>query len=289
MAKNNRKSEKNNELESESAIIDPSKIADEPASSETSRPERTGEQPSEEQITPSTENESSSEDLLEDVRRSLIEEEETDKTKKESKWWRRLGKKQKNKEPELSAPMTEVDLPATSLEPEIAADQKQATEPDESEQQIDDLIDMLKTEHQESEVESVSIATEVEIPPEPDIDIEQLKEQAFRPSTPGEESESDVRSIALGGGEEVFVEVEAKTADTVDERLKGLENALRPYRSYLYMVLAFLGVVMAVVASLLIFNAYRQSRPQPTPHASNLPYPVAVSLPGGWSFNLGRS
>ena len=54
------------------------------------------------------------------------------------------------------------------------------------------------------------------------------------------------------------------------------------------MTFAFLGVVMAVIASFLIFNAYRQSREEPVQPVSNLPYPVAVSLPGGWSFNLGR-
>jgi hypothetical protein len=287
MAKNDRKSEENNELEIESAATDPSDTIGESTSSEASPQETAAEEPSEEQVSASTE----SEDLLDDVRRSLIEEDETDKSKKEAKWWRRLGRKQKNPEPEPSAPAAEIDLPAASLEVDSSLDQKQATEPDEYAEQIDDLIDMLKAEHQESAVETPSVVTEAEIPPEPEpeIDLEQLKEQAFRPRTAGEgESESDVRSIALEGGEEVFVEVEAKATDAVGERLKGLENALKPYRSVLYMTLAFLGVVMAVVASLLIFNAYRQSRPQPTQQASNLPYPVAVSLPGGWSFNLGR-
>jgi hypothetical protein len=117
-----------------------------------------------------------------------------------------------------------------------------------------------------------------------------LKEQTFRPRTPGEgESESDVRSIALESGEEVFVEVEApKAADPFGERLKALENTLRPYRRSLYMTLAFVGVVMGVLAFFLIFRAYQQFRPQPVKEVSNLPYPVAVSLPGGWSFDLGR-
>ena len=290
MANNNTKSEKDNEVEIESSALGTSETKGEPTASEADPEEKGGQERSEEQRSASTENGASSEDLLDDVRQSLIEAEETDKEKKEAKWWRRLGRKQKSTEPEPSPPIVEVDLPATSLEGNIAADQKQTAEHDEYEEQIDDLIDRLETEDQESNVEPSSVV-EAEIPfePEPEIDLEHLKEQVFRQRTPLEgESESDVRSIALEGGEEVFVEVEAKAADPVQERLKGLENALKPYRSYLYMALAFLGVIMAVVASLLIFNAYRQSRPQPTPAASNLPYPVALGLPGGWSFSLGR-
>jgi hypothetical protein len=55
-----------------------------------------------------------SEDLLDAVRQSLIEEEETDKHKKEAKWWRRLGRKEKSAEPEPSPPIVEIDLPAAS-------------------------------------------------------------------------------------------------------------------------------------------------------------------------------
>jgi hypothetical protein len=45
---------------------------------------------------------------------------------------------------------------------------------------------------------------------------------------------------------------------------------------------------MAVVASLILFNVYQQSRPQAVKDVSNLPYPTGVSLPGGWSFQLGK-
>jgi hypothetical protein len=45
--------------------------------------------------------------------------------------------------------------------------------------------------------------------------------------------------------------------------------------------------VVAIV-SLIMFNVYQQTRPQPTQQVSNLPYPTSVNLPGGWSFQLGR-
>jgi hypothetical protein len=295
MPEKNTESGKFDETENESAAADtentpsvPSETMDESASSNMS-PQETMELSPEEQISADTENESSSDDLLEDVRRSLIEADESDKNKKEAKWWRRLGRKQKNVEPESSPPVVEIDLPPTALQTDMVEEQTQSFEPEQYEAEIDDLIDMLEAESPKSVAETSSVAGETEIPVEPEreFDLEQLKEQAFRPRT-SEDVESDVRSIALEGGEEMFVEVESRPPDTFKERREAFENALKPYRSYIYMTLGFLGVVTAVILSFLIFNAYQQSRPQPVREVSNLPYPVAVSLPGGWSFNLGR-
>jgi hypothetical protein len=291
MPEKNTESEQFDETENESAAADtentlsvPSEAVNESTSSDMSSQETRDLSP-EEQISADTENESSSDDLLEDVRRSLIEADETDKNKKEAKWWRRLGRKQKNVEPEPSPPIVEIDLPPTALQSELVEDQTQSPEPEKYEDEIDDLIDILEAEAPESDAE----ASEAEVPPEPEpeIDFEQLKEQAFRPRAT-EEVESDVRSIALEGGEEVFVEVESRPQDTFKERRDAFENVLKPYRTYIYITVGFLGVIAAVILSFLIYNAYQQSRPQPVREVSNLPYPVAVSLPGGWSFNLGR-
>ena len=295
MTNKNSESKQSNEMENESAAANkettpsvPAETESESTSSDMS-PQETVELSSEEQISSDTENEAASDDLLEDVRRSLIEEEETDKHKKEAKWWRRIGRKQKSVEPEPSPPIVEIDLPATSLQADLLQDQTQSPESEKYEDEINDLIDMLEAESPESDAEPSAGAADAEIlpEPEPEIDFEQLKEQAFRPRT-ADDVESDVRSIALEGGEEVFVEVESRPADTFKERREALENALKPYRSFIYVTLAVFGVFLAVILSFLIFNAYQQSQPQPVKEVSNLPYPVAVSLPGGWSFNLGR-
>ena len=295
MTKKNRESRQFNELENESASADsettspvPAETASESTSSDMNSQE-TAEKSPEEQILADTENESSSDALLDDVRRSLLEEEETEKSKEEKKWWRRIGRKEKSPEPEPSPTIVEMDLPATSVQTDMVEYQEQRSEPEQYEAEINDLIDMLEAESPTSAAESSSASTAAEIPvePEPEFDLEQLKEQAFRPRST-EDVESDVRSIALEGGEEMFVEVESRPPDTFKERREAFENALKPYRSYIYMTLGFLGVVTAVILSFLIFNAYQQSRPQPVKEVSNLPYPVAVSLPGGWSFNLGR-
>jgi hypothetical protein len=243
------------------------------------------EKPSNESPISATADEPSAEDLLEDVRQSLIEE-ETDKRQKESKWWRRIGKK-KRMEPEQSLVNAEIDMPILPTSIEIEEGQEEKQEPEEEPDQIDDLIEMLKAE--EAITESPSIPdVEVAPEPEPEIDLEKLKEQAFRPRTPEDEPESDVRSVALEGDEEVFVEVESKVVDPLEERLSAFENALKPYKWYINIALAFFGVVVVVIVSLIMFNVYRQTRPQPTQQVSNLPYPTSVSLPGGWNFQLGR-
>lgn len=282
MPEKNTESEQFDETENMPSV--PSETADESTSSDRGSQEAM-DLPPEEQISADIENESTSDDLLEDVRRSLIEADETDKNKKEAKWWRRIGRKPKSVEPEPSSLVVEIDLPPTALQTDRVEEQPQRPEPEKYEDEIHDLIDILEAEAPESDAE----ASAVEIPqePEPEIDFEQLKEQAFRPRAT-EEVESDVRSIALEGGEEVFVEVESRPADTLKERREAFENVLKPYRSYIYITLGFLGVIAAVILSFLIYNAYQQSRPQPVREVSNLPYPVAVSLPGGWSFNLGR-
>ena len=232
--------------------------------------------------------ETSADDLLGDVRRSLIEA-ESDKEQKESKWWRRIGRKTKKTEPE-EAPV-EIDLPSMPVSVEPMEEQPRTKEPEKEIDQIDDLIGLLKAESESAAVESAA-PPEQELPPEPEpeVDFEELKKQAFSPRAEGEESQpiTDVRSIALEGGEEVLVEVEAKKPDTMEERISAFENALKPYRQYIYIALAILGVGMAVFASLIIFNVYQRSRPEPVKEVSNLPFPTRVSLPGGWSFQLGK-
>jgi hypothetical protein len=229
-------------------------------------------------------------DLLDDVRRSLIEE-EGDEGQKEPKWWQRIGRKAKKAEPQKPQAPVEIDLPPLPAAMEPTEEQRLESESEAEADQIDDLIDMLAAERAIVPVESTP-APEVEVPsePEPEVDFEELKKQVFGPRTEGEEAEplTDVRSMALEGGEEVLVEVDRKAPDPWEERLSAFENALKPYRLYINIALAMLGVVMAVVAALIIFRVYQGSRPQPVQEVSNLPYPSAVSLPGGWSFKLAR-
>lgn len=215
----------------------------------------------------------SADDLLDDVRRSLIED-ESDAEKKPS-WW---NKKAKGKDPEpVEAPSYIVEKP----KPE-----------DLYLEQIDELIDLLEPEVEETP-KAVVLAEPESLPaaePEAPVDVAELKKRVFSPSEAGKDQElSEVRAIALEGGEEVFVEVESRPADPVEERLKSFENSLRPYRSFIYYALAFLGVVLAVAAGALLIREYQRNLPpEPTKAISNLPYPTALTLPGGLNFGLGK-
>jgi hypothetical protein len=271
----------------------PADVQNETTSSSESLPEMiassvdSGELSNEDSLIGDEAEKESTEDLLDDVRRSLIEE-EGDKDQKEPKWWQRIGRKAKKVEPQEPQVPVEIDLPPLPASMEPVEEQQLESEAEGEADQIDDLIDMLIAENKEVAV--IPAAPQDEAPSEPEVDFEELKKQAFGPRPEGEEEEplTDVRSMALEGGEEVLVEVDRKAPDPWEERLSAFENALKPYRLYINIALATLGVVIAVFAALIIFRVYQGSRPEPVQEVSNLPYPSGVSLPGGWSFKLGK-
>lgn len=243
--------------------------------------------PAENQVTAKQED-SSADDLLEDVRRSLIEDEATQEQQDQPKWWKRIGKGSRKSAPKQEPAKEQTSLP--TVEPVEAAAEPIA-ETEEDVDSIDDLIDLLSKE--ETAITAPKPPVEEEAPPEPEkvVDIDELKKQAFQPRSAAQEEDlTEVRSIALEGDEEVFVEVESKRQDPLEERLAAMENALKPYRRYINFGLAFLGLIMAVIAGLVLFNIYQRSvtvAPPPVVE-SNLPFPTSVSLPGGWTFKLGK-
>jgi len=246
------------------------------------------------------EEEISADALLDDVRRSLIEEDVRVEEEKKPSWWQRFGsgrQKTNTSEDIVSDIETETELQSSVSED----DSEPIIEPLESaDESIDDLIDMLATDDDEellSDADNSPADTQIEIEDEqPEIEIEKIdvdeqKKRAFqtRPDD-DEENFSDVRAVALDDGEEVFVEVEVQASDPVEDRVKAFENALRPYRSYINLGIAFIGIVAIVAVAGLLFGVYRDSQPQvPTPTPSNLPFPVTLNIvDGGFSFNLGR-
>jgi len=229
---------------------------------------------------PNAADETSADDLLDDVRRSLIEE-ETQNAEKKKGWWKRTGRKKKSVDALETTEST--DDFSTVIEPDSGLQD----EPEEPEylEQIDDLIEMLDKD--------VAVAEPIveTVEPEAAIDVDELKKRVFSPGMAGEQSDvTEVRSIALEGegGEDVFVEVESKKEDTLDDQLKAFENSLRPYRRTIYFAVAFLGIVVAVLAGALMIRTYQQSRPVPTEVPDNLPFPRTLTLPGGLNFSLGK-
>ena len=236
----------------------------------------------------------SPDDLLGDVRKSLIED-EAQEGAKQPKWWKRIGRSSRRKadEAESQVAIEEINLPLSNALPVAAAKVSEETESEEYVEQLDELIDLLVTEDEPEEESPVPQEVKVNVEPEKPIDVEDLKKQAFQPRSPhdGTESLTEVRAIALEGGEEVFVEVESTRQNPLEERLDAMENALKPHQRSLNFAFAFLGIVMAITAAFLIYNAYQGSVAKQEAAevvVSNLPFPTSVSLPGGWQFNLGK-
>jgi hypothetical protein len=232
-------------------------------------------------------------DLLADVRSALIEEDETGRDEKKSSWWNRLVKGPSSQDTPVAETPAELrgEVAVDAIQPTSETDAQDSEEPV---KEIDELIKLLEAEEQEDQNESLNVSAPV-LPPveeeEVKVDIDDLKKQAFTRRLDEEKAEegSDVRMVALQGEEEVFVEVETRKEDPWEERIKAIENALRPYRTFIYYGVAFIGVVMAVMALTIIYNGVKRSLPTPEPTAVvNMPYPTSVTLPGGLSFNLGK-
>jgi hypothetical protein len=239
-------------------------------------------------------------DILGDVRKSLLEE-ESQEPDKGQKWWKRIGRSSQKKKGDQEPVVTpeEINLPAMSAlqaaEAESAVSQE--IESDEYQEKIDELIDLLDTEEEpvDQDLAVVPFGAPVQPEPEPEpepektVDLEELKQQAFQARPLEDENITEVRSIALEGDEEVFVEVEASKPDVLEERISAVENALKPYQRYIYFAVAFLGLVMALIAIFAMYTAYQRSVVQSAPtEVSNLPFPTSVGLPGGWNFELGK-
>src|SRR5260221_4989402 len=212
-------------------------------------------------------------DLLDDVRRSLIED-AAEEDKKKSSWWNKKGKgKSKDQVVDVAAPVENV-APVAASEP--TKDDTEYLE------QIDELIDLLEPEDEESKGVAVAETLIAPVPepvkPEVAVDMDELKKRVFSPSEAGKEQEiTEVRSIALEGGEDVFVEVEAKKPDAAEERRQAFENLVKPYQRYINYVIAFLGVVAAVLFFVLVLSFFFPDKP-PKPLEQSFNFPFSPSL-----------
>ena len=187
----------------------------------------------------------SPDDLLEDVRRSLITETTEKEQEEQSRWWKRIGSGSRKKKADASSVETS-NVPA---EPSDVEAEKPKGDQDQYVEQLDELIDMLEEESlDDSAVEEVTaapvdeiVSDKEDVPPQA-VDLNELKKRAFSARTTPDEEErslSEVRSVALSDGEEVFVEVEAAAEDPLRDRWKAFENTLKPYRRYFYFVFVF--------------------------------------------------
>jgi hypothetical protein len=271
MSKKNRKSANENESEEIKAGLTGSEPAGDDASTNP-----VGDEAQE------TSSEASMDELMEDVRRSLMEDEAQGSKKKS--FWNRISKgKQKDQSPDAAV---DTSVPVTNKPSETVPDKEKESE---YLHELDELIDMLDAEV--TEKKSGTAISEPDVVPEPEpevkVDLDELKKRVFSPGAAGEmKEETEVRSVALEGGEEVFIEVEARKEDAMKERVQAFENALKPYGQYVNFMIAFLGIMLAVIAGAVMYRFYVNSRPPEPVVESNLPFPTSMVLPGGLNFNL---
>lgn len=297
MTKKNRKSNEDKEEKNQSAAIQPEPLEPVPAGAEAAQDEleTPAEPASDSGDSGEASEELSSDDLLDEVRRSLMEEEEA-QPEQEKGWWNRITRKGSPKDQEPEQEEAEPEIPVvdqTSVAVEPTVEEEAYVD------QIDELIDMLETpEEEEKEEPQAETVVEPEPPvvreePRAPVNVDEMKKRAFTKQEGEQVEEEDfsaVRAITLEeGGEEVFVEVESKQTDPMEERIKAFENAIRPYRRYIFTLITFLGVFLAIVAGALIFRYAQQlAPPEPTKAPSNLPYPAKLVLPGDIQFPLGK-
>jgi len=239
-----------------------------------------------------TDDEFSADDLLDEVRRTLIEDTGEVEASNKGGWWKRLGGRKKEKTED--APSAE---PAQSEEQSVQDTTSSTESMGEYSEQIDELIDMLEVEDDETDVEetltsveSAHVVVEEPVEEKPKVDFNEMKRRAFAPSAVAEdENFSEVRSIALDGEDDVFIEVEAAPVDSTADRVKAIENAFLPYRQYIYFLILFLAGVAAVVTIFFAYSTYKRSLPPPpVEDVENLPYPIKMDLPGGVSFDVAK-
>ena len=134
---------------------------------------------------PLEDEELSSDDLLDDVRQSLIDENAKIEQEKKPSWWQKLGVgKRKTRSSEELIP--DVDIPDEVDVFETADVEVEADEQDDAGELIDDLIEMLETEEEETfpEIETDLVADTIqveEVKPEPEkVDVGELKETSLQ-------------------------------------------------------------------------------------------------------------
>ena len=231
------------------------------------------------------------EDLLEGLRRTLMQNESEQEEVLAKKWWSRPVKQFKYEdasdaqEASESEPESSASLDTSTVD--LIAEEETKTEI------IDDTITPMtspESGEQSFDYESQSSVGDQTMVESPDLDIEELKKRAFQPRVSSGEAEeiAEIRSIVAEGAD-AFVEVSTQSSDVIEDRVVAIENALRPYKRIVYSGIALFALILLGLVGFLGFRLYQTFLPDKTPkEAVVVPYPVTLTLPGGLNFDLGK-
>ena len=246
---------------------------------------------------------SSREDLLAEVRQSLLQDEDVDEEKKGvfGRIRGRFGKgsKSKSKEDTQVQPVSDVDI-QSELDALISESKpkkiRQVSRKEEEAIQeffadLDALAtiepdapvyDALEVEGEEAQLEEVQ--PEVVVPP---------------PRLPKKSEDEDqvdfekIRDVALQEYDETTIETEYVSKKPIQEEVRETIREAKPLEKILIASAVILTVGTLLFSGVyLIANTISEAIPTPTPVAtpdlSQLTYPTRVILPGGWEFDLGQ-
>lgn len=241
----------------------------------------------------------SGEDLLADVRRTLASEEEVVEPKVGlfARIKNRITKSSKEKDEETEPqPQIEIEEEPEKKLRELVVESKSKKKKSASNKQEEKAI---KEFFSDLEALANTVVEDPE-PVAPDTQEEKLEEtepeeKVKVPRLPVKSDEDDIdyesiRELALQEYDETKIEVEERKPD-LQEDVRRTIRELKPFERMLLIAVGLL-TVGALLASGIYIIVDSISVPTPTPTVeadmSEIVHPTRLSLPGGWSFNLGQ-
>jgi hypothetical protein len=252
----------------------------------------------------------SREEALAEVRQSLREEEQAKEEKREKGFFARLGRSLKK------------------LSGKKAAETAEAAEEQQSQEYVDNLgplppiaetmfpAEPAQRPPAEPELEAERLAEEAEIPAPPPVETpapemseqDRWRKDLFSPEAEEAEAgprksvlttlqaeqtetEQEVRDLRQGALEDYTEEVGRPEPERLSFRqtMRRVWRDMRPIEKRI-LVGSLIVIAATVVLGLgaLSITAMLPEPPPPTATPSNIPYPISISLPGGWVFPLNR-
>lgn len=275
-----------------------------------------------EQAAPPSEDLDSTDDLLADIRRSLVEEDISKREKKQKGIFQRVSKAIKPGKASPKDDLKDEKLRPDEIDTALAIEDVQEIIKTPAALSSGDentpAVEEDKTSHPDTESESVEntpLAQDVlknilgieigelipekpqdELIPQPEMVANTITEKTEDSNVFPIQSEKEkiedrfenIREVALEGYSESPLQSESVPAVSWGQTFKAFLSGLKP----LERVLIFSAISLIFIAGMIGFG-FRIINAQipeetPVPVAEQLPFPVQVTLPGGWDFNLAK-
>ena len=234
------------------------------------------------------------EDLLDGLRRTLVDDDDEQNENRTRNWWSRVGRGSQDDVTAVSGrhgaaggwdmrihpdPDPEDEMKNTGQAAESFGDQGEQ-----------DLVLPQEIDSAEFSYESEPAVDDFGEPTHTNYDVDELKKKAFQPRvySPDEQEIAEIRSM-VKEGDDIFVEVPTQSSDRIESGVARVENALRPYRRIIYVAIVLFVLAVIAVSGILGFAIYQSYWPEKSQtEAVVLPYPVGLILPGDLVFELGK-